>query len=784
MKKYKPPKISIIIPIYNVEKYLFQCLKSIASQSLQDIEIICVNDGSTDGSLDIIKEFASKDRRFVVLSDKNQGYGHAVNSGIEKATGKYIGIVESDDFVLEEMYETLYEHAFCEGQWLDMVKSDAIRFYGDGLEGDCKIIPVTKPELYDRVLNPEEEPECFNAYLINTTGIYKRSLFDKYAIRLNESRGAAYQDNGLWFQLFANAKTIKFVNQAFYMYRQDREDSSTNIVSYENAMAIFGEWDYIYNLMQSYPEEIRNTCRAMYCLRCYGSYYYHFTRVKLEYKLIFLQKFSEDMQKLMQDGNMDLTLFKGYQITDLNYIISNPEDFYYSWISKNRWIHEDEKCKKIRSEIDGLLCRYEMFRQWTAERSDQPFISIIIPVYNAEKYIAECLNSVLSQSIKEIEVVCIDDGSTDHSLDILTMYMKTDARVIVRTQNNQGAGAARNTALEIASGEYIAFMDPDDYYPDSKALALLYKKAKKADVDICGGNVEMHENGIASYSQDLYFEEEKVMWYSEWQMDYGYANFIYKRAFLQNENIRFPLYRRFQDPPFFIKVMIAAEKFLAIPDVVYAYRYQHNHVSWTLEKIEDIVKGITECIHLSRINRLSKLHYNSVMRLEKSYSERILKFGNNVSVLRLLVIAEHEIDIELFNEANGEITRTSNELQLVERLLQRMKKENQPPLKGYIGPNGLQQRMQLKNDCMEMKARIIETTMSNAYRAGRLLSKIWGRKRRYMFDMKEVRDLGNSNETIPLQREKVRLQEILSNIYKSSQFKIGIRIAAFLGRKG
>src|SRR5574344_757344 len=104
-------EVSILIPIYNVEKYLEQCLESVCNQTLKDIEIICINDGSTDSSLKIIKDFQKNDDRVVLINKKNSGYGDSMNKGLEKATGEYIGIVESDDFIEKDAFEKLYSLA-------------------------------------------------------------------------------------------------------------------------------------------------------------------------------------------------------------------------------------------------------------------------------------------------------------------------------------------------------------------------------------------------------------------------------------------------------------------------------------------------------------------------------------------------------------------------------------------------------------------------------------------------------------------------------------------------
>ena len=104
-------KVSVLVPIYNVEKYLDECLASLAKQTLKDIEIICINDGSTDNSPKILQKYAKKYPNFIVINKQNSGYGDSMNKGLEKATGEYISIVESDDFIESDAFEKLYKLA-------------------------------------------------------------------------------------------------------------------------------------------------------------------------------------------------------------------------------------------------------------------------------------------------------------------------------------------------------------------------------------------------------------------------------------------------------------------------------------------------------------------------------------------------------------------------------------------------------------------------------------------------------------------------------------------------
>lgn len=125
------PKVSILVPIYNNEVYLHECIDSIINQTLKDIEIILLDDGSTDNSPQICDEYAKKDNRIKVVHKENTGYGHTMNLGIEMATGEYIGIVESDDYVELDMFESLYNATVQNNQKIDIVKSNHTVFYGD-----------------------------------------------------------------------------------------------------------------------------------------------------------------------------------------------------------------------------------------------------------------------------------------------------------------------------------------------------------------------------------------------------------------------------------------------------------------------------------------------------------------------------------------------------------------------------------------------------------------------------------------------------------------------------
>lgn len=150
------PKISVIVPCYNVGNYIRQCMDSIVNQTLKEIEIICINDGSTDETLSVLREFEAKDKRVTIIDKPNSGYGHSMNTGLKCARGEYVGIVESDDFIEPNMFEELYRLAKTHG--VKVVKSNFFRHTKK--KGDKKEHVLPELDL-DRVINPRENHTFF-----------------------------------------------------------------------------------------------------------------------------------------------------------------------------------------------------------------------------------------------------------------------------------------------------------------------------------------------------------------------------------------------------------------------------------------------------------------------------------------------------------------------------------------------------------------------------------------------------------------------------------------------
>lgn len=249
-------------------------------------------------------------------------------------------------------------------------------------------------------------------------------------------------------------------------------------------------------------------------------------------------------------------------------------------------------------------------------------ISVIMPVYNAADYLRECLDSVLGQTERDLEVICINDGSTDGSKSLLEEYATKDPRVRIIDQDNHGAGYSRNQGLKFAQGQYVAFMDPDDLYPDDRVLEDLLAKMKEHKVRACGGcMVQFFADGhrLEHYSGDnagYEFLEEAVIDYKDYQFEYGYTRFLYERSLIGE--IKFPEYLRFQDPPFFVRVLAAAGRFCALPRVTYLYRNTPKTIDWKANgyrKVKDYLRGMANVAAFAREHGFNVLLDRLVNRL-------------------------------------------------------------------------------------------------------------------------------------------------------------------------
>lgn len=256
------PQISIIIPVYNSEKYLRECLDSVVGQTISDIEIICVNDGSTDGSLEILKKYAVKDERIRIIDKENEGSVSARNAGIIEARGEYVGFVDSDDWIEKDMYERMYSCIIDN-------KADIAAFakYRNDDISQQKVVQYLECGIYDRNNNFQE----LISNLIYTKGyqqkgvspnvytkLFKRSLLEKYALKIDKRTKFA-EDDICVYSCIINSKRVVVSNEAYYHYRlhdnsicttADDEYFEKILLFYNQLKRIFSDSEYSCELMK------------------------------------------------------------------------------------------------------------------------------------------------------------------------------------------------------------------------------------------------------------------------------------------------------------------------------------------------------------------------------------------------------------------------------------------------------------------------------------------------------------------------------------------------------
>lgn len=322
------PLISVVIPAYNSEQYLDECINSARNQILTDIEIILVNDGSTDSTLEIMQRHAAEDPRISVINKPNSGYGANMNRGFQAAQGKYIAILESDDYIELDMYQVLYSIAEKEG-YPDVIASDFRRFYGEDPE-DREFEYIEKScfkAFYGQVFCPRNQIEILFTNNAMCSGIYKRSFIEEKNIRYNETPGASFQDNGFFAQVYCQAQAAYFVNNAFYNIRRDNENSS--VKSKGKVYCMCDEYDFIRNWMienkESLDPRALNACAKLR----YNAYQFTLGRIDDSYRIEFLHRMADDFNYLSSVGELDAKFFSPSEWTRLQRVMATPLEAYF-----------------------------------------------------------------------------------------------------------------------------------------------------------------------------------------------------------------------------------------------------------------------------------------------------------------------------------------------------------------------------------------------------------------------------------------------------------------------
>lgn len=289
---------------------------------------------------------------------------------------------------------------------------------------------------------------------------------------------------------------------------------------------------------------------------------------------------------------------------------------------------------------------------------EKGLISVIVPVYNIEKYLPRCIDSILDQTYKNWEAIFVNDGSTDNSLKILEEYKKRDKRIIIIDKKNAGSGAARNDGIENSRGEYVAFLDSDDWY-EKNFLEKLYNNLTEnnSDVAICNPKMAYDDMSKNKKINTYFFKEiemnktpEKILGILAMPVVW---NKLYKKEIIVKNEIKFPNYSFCEDVEFLYKTFLYVNKVSKIEDDLYNYYQRKDSVTKKIK--EESIEQLYQV--LKNIENYIKNNFNSKLAIFYLYK---IQFIYSVSLTLLVRIENDEILKKKINKRNNSEVKNIN----------------------------------------------------------------------------------------------------------------------------
>ena len=550
--------ISIVVPIYNVENYLRQCLDSISEQTYKNFECILINDGSTDNSKQIAEEYLT-DSRFKLINQSNKGLSGARNTGIShiREESTFVAFVDSDDYIYPDFLETLIEHIEDD---VDIIEG-MIDYFHDEIKVDnvChdfeKQILISKDdklgELALNELRVSVFPKLFRKSLLTEDFFPEGWIFEDLAVVPE-----LVSHSGKWIKLL----------KVIYGYRIRPNSITTKEFSEEklDVFKIFGKYDLFF-------------------------------------------KDESDGTKLL--------------VEKLKYLHLNYHDI--------EFVPENNQYKQLyKQEKQKLLSKI-------ADYESKALISIIVPIYNVEKYLRQCLDSIRDQSYQNFECLLINDGSPDNSADICKEYVSKDPRFRYIEKENGGVSSARNLGLEHSKGEYITFIDSDDWV-DSDYLEVLYKSLtdEKADVAVSTyKQFNMDDNNYYVHSYQRGYEK-KIFTGPELIDEFiALDTFDHSYRFVCGKLVRKCLLDKIafnekttlgEDMEFWLKLYLISNKIVYVNRDSYVYRVDNVNRHFGLEKIRSDIQQRLNFISFLAVRGIDISKYvNSCLSVIKHQVERL-----------------------------------------------------------------------------------------------------------------------------------------------------------------
>ena len=496
MRDEATPIVSVIVPIYNVEATLDQALASIEAQTLSNIEIVCVNDGSTDSSPEIIQQHVDADPRVKFIDKPNGGYGSACNRGMSEAHGEWIAILEPDDWIEPNMFEDMIGFARSLGTPVDIVKTPYWRVVSPDSENErtlnCSYKGLIRPKTQPFTFGDESTIHLVIHHPSIWSALYRRSFLEENNIKFREIPGAGWADNPFLFETLCQARSVAYLDQAYYHYREETPEEAAATVR-RNPHMLFDRWEDMMDVLERLDVQDEPIRRA---LTRRGFTYLsivdgatdlfrpdlHARMVemfaRMDDELVFSEAHISPSWKTLYAKTKSIS---PYRASKLPYLFSLAGIGVYNLVNVGPSFTL-QSMKGFLGNDAGQSAEDER-----TDKTGQVKISIIVPVYNSASFLEACFKSLSEQTYQNFEVIFVNDGSTDDSGTLLSSFAQSNPRVKVIDQSNGGPSKARNAGIRAASGDFILFLDSDDLLePDACSQIARYASYGSTDAVVFG----------------------------------------------------------------------------------------------------------------------------------------------------------------------------------------------------------------------------------------------------------------------------------------------------------
>lgn len=593
--------ISVIIPIFNAEKYISKCLESVVNQNFKHLEIICINDGSTDNSLKIIKNFAKKDKRIKIFNTENNGQGSARNLGLKKAKGKYISFIDADDWISKDAYKILYNKS--EKFDLDILFFQMINY----IDSTKKLVE-TDIYNYKVLLENFEEDKPFSSYDIEdflfdisvcpVSKLYKKDFLIQNDISFPENM--IFEDNVFFYNSILKANKMSFMEKQYY-YRRRHSESITQNISKKSLDIILAT-------------------NAMLCLFFEEGWYDKFKIPLINHTFsMILEWFFKANLELCDDFFISIKKnflgFNGLKKDFFRFLNKKNQDIFRLFLKNNNYLDFISEYKYFFISYDNNKCIKE----------NEYKISIVIPIYNIGNLIHRTLMSIINQTLnfEDIEVIFVDDYSKYNTRDILESYENnySNIKIIYLNENTGSAGTPRNIGLKEASADYIMFLDHDDFFEVS-ALEKVYDEITKFDADVVFGTYSVIQE---NKPHDIFYPKESGGYFNNIEDNPRFVGFpppsiwtkLFKKSFLIDNNILFPPILG-EDAIFMNKVLFNASGIVYLKDELICFHDLNKNSTTNNIDVNYLIEGLTS----------EKYLYDFFVEAKKSYYFKFRCEGN------------------------------------------------------------------------------------------------------------------------------------------------------------